>query len=354
MTDTDTLAPSPIDPLPSNDPLALASFNQNFETFRALNALMWQIPLIAMTLTGGLWFGVSSIKDMALMRSGLLLLAGLGDLGLMIVLSRLRHIIGCYLDWINAAFPRGFVSARGTSWGTRSETVKTTFQLMLLSAAIISFVLFCGSMTELTHPKQPDARAKAIAWYDTHATRIADGYEGLEAQETHPRLFAALAGSKPLRILDVGAGTGRDAAALSALGHQVTAVEPSAKMLRLARAIHADDDVDWVADAMPELTKAQGQYDLITLSAVWMHVPPADRDKAFHRLTALLAPGGRLYFTLRLGPAEPERALWTNDAGEIRDLAAGHRLKVEDWGKRPDLLGRDAVHWQTLLLTKTA
>jgi SAM-dependent methyltransferase len=341
-------------PLDKDDALALAAFNQNFETFRALNALMWQIPLIAMTLTGGLWFGVSSIKDMPTMRSGLLLLAGLGNLGLMVVLARLRHIIGCYLTWIESAYPRGYVPAKGTDWNTRSETVKRTFQLMLLSAAIISFVLFGGSMTELIHNEQLDARTKAVAWYDTHAAYLADGYEGLEAQETHPRLFAALAGSKPLRILDVGAGTGRDAAALSALGHQVTAIEPSAKMLRLARALHAGNDVAWVADGMPGLSKATGQYDLIFLSAVWMHVPPADRDKAFDRLVTLLAPGGRLYFTLRLGPAEPERALWFNDAVEIYDLAAGHRLKVEDWGKRPDLLGREAVQWQTLLLTKTA
>jgi len=344
------LAPTPLD---KDDALALAAFNQNFETFRALNTLMWQIPLIAMTLTGGLWFGVSSIEGMPLMRSGLLLLATLGDLGLIIVLARLRHIIGCYLDWIEGAFPRGFVPAKGTSWGTRAKTVKTTFQLMLLSAAIISFVLFVGSMTTFTKSEQQDARAKAVAWYDTHASRLADGYEGLDAEDTHRRLFATLAGSVPLRVLDVGAGTGRDAAALAALGHSVTAVEPSPKMARLARALHADGNIAWMVDAMPELSKAQGPYDLIVLSAVWMHVPPADRNKAFERLVALLAPNGRLYITLRLGSAEPDRVIWPTDAREIRRLAASLRIKVEDWGKRPDLLGRDEVHWQTLMLTKT-
>lgn len=341
-------------PLDKGDALAIAAFTQNFETFRALNALMWQIPLIAMTLTGGLWFGVSSIKDMPLMRSGLLLLATFGDLGLMVVLARLRHIIGCYLDWIEGAYPRGFVPAKGKSWGTRAKTVKTTFQLMLLSAAIISFVLFAGSMTAFTKSEQQDARAQAVAWYDTHASRLADGYEGLDAEDTHRRLFAMLAGSAPLSVLDVGAGTGRDAAALAALGHTVIAVEPSPKMARLGRALHADNNIVWIVDAMPELTKVRGPYDLIVLSAVWMHVPPADRGKAFERLAALLAPRGRLYITLRLGPAAPDRVLWPTDAREIQSLAAAQHLTFEDWGKRPDLLGREQVHWQTLLLTKTA
>lgn len=342
-------------PLEGTDPLALAAYNQNFENFRSLNALMWQIPLIAMTLTGGLWFGVSSIKDMAGMRAGLLLLAAVGDFGLIVVLARLRHIIGCYLTWLQRAFPRGYVAAPGFDWKTKPETVKTAFQAMLFFAGIISFVLFCLTMPQaISSLHKPDSRSAAVAWYDTHAARLADGYEGLSAEETHPRLFALLNDKKPLRVLDVGAGTGRDAAALSALGHHVTAVEPSTKMLRLARSLHAGRDIGWVADGLPALAKTHGPYDLILVSAVWMHVSPADRGEAIQRLAAVLAPEGRLYLTLRLGPAEPERAVWTVNSNEIRNLAATQPLKVEDWGKRPDLLGRNDVHWQTLVLTKPA
>jgi len=36
------------------DASKLAAYNQNSENFRSLNQLMWQIPLIAMSLTGGL------------------------------------------------------------------------------------------------------------------------------------------------------------------------------------------------------------------------------------------------------------------------------------------------------------
>ena len=41
----------------------IQAYEQNYEQFRSLNQIMWQIPVLAMTLTGGLWFGVSSIQD---------------------------------------------------------------------------------------------------------------------------------------------------------------------------------------------------------------------------------------------------------------------------------------------------
>jgi hypothetical protein len=131
----------PAEPLNGKDPLALAAYNQNFETFRALNALMWQIPLIAMTLTGGLWFGVSRVESAPELRIGLLLLAAIGDLGLIVVLARLRYILERYLKWLDAAHPRGFVAAPGEYWYNQPETVKRVFQLMLSCAAIISIVL---------------------------------------------------------------------------------------------------------------------------------------------------------------------------------------------------------------------
>ncbi len=49
------------------------------------------------------------------------------------------------------------------------------------------------------------------------------------------------------------------------------------------------------------------------------------------------------------GARRPLRAIG-GDAEEIRSLAAAHRLKVEDLGNRPDLLGRDQVRWQTLMI----
>jgi hypothetical protein len=37
-------------------------YEQNCEQMRSLNQIMWQVPIIAMTLTGGLWYGVATLS----------------------------------------------------------------------------------------------------------------------------------------------------------------------------------------------------------------------------------------------------------------------------------------------------
>src|ERR1700744_4036309 len=49
--------------------------------------------------------------------------------------------------------------------------------------------------------------------------------------------------------------------------------------------------------------------DVILLSAVWQHLAPTDRPRAFRKLVTLLTSGGLLAITLRHGPAEPERSM---------------------------------------------
>lgn len=333
--------------------LQLAAYNQNWETFRSLNALMWQIPLIAMTLTGGLWFGVSTVKDMPYFAAGLLFLAACGNIGLMLTLRRLRYIMAQYLDWSKTTYAAGHVSAPGTSWLTGNETVRRIFQTLLGLAAIISFVLLVVTMTSGKTSQAKPAGNQAIAYYDRHAVELADSYEGISFENTHPALAQLLVGKPPQRVLDIGAGTGRDAAAIARLGHHVVAVDPSAKMLKLAQTLHPDHRIAWLSDALPGLAKIQGQtFDIVLLSAVWMHIPPAERAKAFRRIASLIAPSGNVYITLRMGPGDSARGIWPVDAGEVGTLATAQGLKVTNLGAQPDLLGRAEVSWQTLLVSR--
>ena len=110
----------------------------------------------------------------------------------------------------------------------------------------------------------------------------------------------------PCAVLDLGAGTGRDAAALAARGHRVTAVEP----VRALRARAGRDDsagrTRWVDDRSPALAwlrrAAPGRFDLVLASAVWMHLDAADRRLARKVVAALLGPSGSFVVTVRHGP----------------------------------------------------
>lgn len=353
-----------------DDDKFLAAYNQNAEHFRSLNGLMWQIPLIAMTLTGGLWFGVSKVEANKAFQVCLLLLAAIGNMGLIVALGRLRYIMGCYLTWFENAYPEGHVSAKGESLFTRSRLVQRTFQWLLGLAAAISLFLigvtyrqellgtvaaviaflvgvFCPSMSS-----DPTSRS-SIAYYDRHAAELADGYEAISFEAAHPDLVPLLTSNARLKVLEIGAGSGRDAAWVAGHGHDVIAVEPSSKMRQLAKMRHPSDKVVWIDDALPDLRSVpSGGYDLIMLSAVWMHILPADRQKALQRLGGLLGPNGSIYLTLRIGPTDKARSIHAVSFEEVVRLGQTQNLAVHLLGDSPDLLSRADVRWQKIELKR--
>ena len=192
----------------------------------------------------------------------------------------------------------------------------------------------------------------SIAWYDAHADALAARYEAVAPEQVHDWLQDLLP-SKAAAVLDVGAGSGRDAAWLASQGHDVVAVEPSSGMRKGARKRHAERSVQWLADALPGLDRTFRTglaFDVILLSAVWMHVAPADRAKAFRRLITLLKPGGLLAITLRSGPAEPERGFHPVSSDQIRMLARDHGALVQHESTGDDHFGCAGVRWTNVAI----
>ena len=104
-------------------------------------------------------------------------------------------------------------------------------------------------------------------------------------------------------IIDIGAGSGRDACWFATQGHHVTAVEPVDEMSEQATNLAGAEHVEWINDHLPTLTKLQGRaFDFVLLSGVWHHLTDAARPIAFARLASLLRPEGRLAISLRIGP----------------------------------------------------
>ena len=86
-------------------------------------------------------------------------------------------------------------------------------------------------------------------------------------------------------------------------------MEPSALRDRAARDSH--QRVVWMNDALPDLRtlRALGRrFDLILLSAVWMHVAPKGRERGVPHPFRTARPSGLLVITLRLGADAAENA----------------------------------------------
>jgi len=192
----------------------------------------------------------------------------------------------------------------------------------------------------------------SINWYDAHADAVAASHESLDAGRVNQWLHDLLPVA-PAAILDIGAGTGRDAAWLTSLGHEVVAVEPSATMRAVGNRYHGDKPIRWIDDRLPGLehiTRSDMTFDMILLNAVWMHMRENERQRAFRKLINLLRPGGLLTLTLRMGQPDQERGFRPVSVHELENLARDHGAHVVRQCTSADLLGRRDVVWEQVAI----
>ena len=193
-----------------------------------------------------------------------------------------------------------------------------------------------------------------VAAYDSQADILVERYEAVSSERMLAEVLPVIPGGSESKLaLDVGAGTGRDAAWLTSLGYKVVAAEPAAGMRRIAAEKHGSHGIRWVSDSLPSLDHVHGlglAYNFVLLSAVWQHVAPADRSRAFRKLATLMKPGGVLVMTLRHGPAPSGMQMHTTSTAEIEGLARAHGLEVLRVAASSDQGGRAGVTWDVMAL----
>jgi protein-L-isoaspartate O-methyltransferase len=165
--------------------------------------------------------------------------------------------------------------------------------------------------------------------YADEAEELFHRYESIPAAVNHRHILHLLP-KPPSRILDIGSGTGRDAAWFASLGHLVLAVEPTDALRVPAMALHPSPRIEWLNDSLPNLAHVQARgetFDLIMLTAVWMHLDEAQRRHAMPKLASLMRSGGALIMKLRHGPVPPGRRMFEVSAEETVRLAQLQHLR---------------------------
>ncbi len=140
-------------------------------------------------------------------------------------------------------------------------------------------------------------------------------------------VLAQAGGARPGRVLDLCCGTGNSSAPFLQRGCQVTGLDASAEMLRVAQSKWPR--AEWVLASLPHF-QLPDRYQLIVsfFDALNNLLDPAELLETFWRCRQLLLLGGTLAcdFNTRLGVCE----LW--EGGRIQGSleAAGHRVSY-DW-----------------------
>ncbi|MBV8211949.1 MAG: class I SAM-dependent methyltransferase [Verrucomicrobia bacterium] len=181
-----------------------------------------------------------------------------------------------------------------------------------------------------------DLAVDCVEWYNLHAESVVERHESIRATDANAWLRKDLPKS-PALVLDVGAGSGRDAAWLKSLGHKVIAVEPSTEMAAHARRLGRCRDIEWIDDRLPQLAKVfakNSRFDFILANAMWMHLAPDERAPAIASLLGLLSSGGMLAIAFSEGTPQANRPFFECPGEEILDIALTEGAQLVKFRKR--------------------
>lgn len=170
----------------------------------------------------------------------------------------------------------------------------------------------------------------SISGYAVEAEHLVPAFEAISAPDVLAHVIDFLP-KAPSRIIEIGAGTGRDAAWLASQGHILTAVEPLEQFRKAGMLLHPSPLIRWVDDSLPLLPRtfeSRETFDLVLLVAVWQHLTPEERPVSMANLSKLLSRYGRLIMSVRHGPGSPGRECFPATAVETVALACQGSLKV--------------------------
>lgn len=167
------------------------------------------------------------------------------------------------------------------------------------------------------------------AGYAENARALIEQWRDVSFADRHEPILHLIP-TRPSSVLDVGAGIGTDAAALAALGHRVVAVEPVDAFRIAGTDLHPLSDIEWLDDSLPELAVLRSRartFDLVMLTAVWMHLDEHERRRAMSNLSTLLRENAKVIMSLRHGPIPKGRRMFGVSAQETIELAEAHGLR---------------------------
>jgi 2-polyprenyl-3-methyl-5-hydroxy-6-metoxy-1,4-benzoquinol methylase len=193
-----------------------------------------------------------------------------------------------------------------------------------------------------------------INFYHQNAQQQAELYDGQSFEGVHAH-WADLLDALPAnaRVCDIGAGSGRDAAALTARGLSVYAVEP-AKAMREIGMQRAPQAV-WMDDHLPEMNQLllanAHPYDLILISGVWMHLNADEQQHALHVMAEVVSEDGYLVISLRQGQFSDGRTTSNPTLSQLKSQADEAGFNIVRHQGTKDSLGRSDVSWCTVVLS---
>ena len=185
-------------------------------------------------------------------------------------------------------------------------------------------------------------------YYDENAKEFFDGTVDADMSSHHDKFLKLMPENGS--ILDAGCGSGRDAKIFKDLCFQVSAIDGSLEMCRLASEFSGVD----VKHMQFQEINFVNEFDGIWASASLLHVPSDELDLVLGNLKTALKENGILYASFKYGDFEGERnGRYFNDLTESAAIEIFEKNEfnvIETWITSDSRKGREDEKWTNILV----
>lgn len=203
-------------------------------------------------------------------------------------------------------------------------------------------------------------KQRTIDYYEQNATELSVKYESVNLDSFHKTLTENFEVGSCL--LEIGCGSGRDAARAVGSGFDVAAIDASRQLLAAAKKLHPELDGRLFQLALPcQLPFADKTFAGFYSVACLMHLPSADLYNVLSEIRRVVRQGGLVSLPVcrpdidNSGLDEHGRVYNLMPIEEWKRVFAASGFKAEVSAEaEPDSLGREGVSWMTLILKNRA
>ncbi|NLF95658.1 MAG: methyltransferase domain-containing protein [Candidatus Riflebacteria bacterium] len=198
-------------------------------------------------------------------------------------------------------------------------------------------------------------KQRTIDYYEKNAVELCERYESVSLDSFHQALKNSFEPGSCL--LEIGCGSGRDAARAVSSGFDVAAIDASRQLLTEAQKLHPELEGRLFQMSLPcQLPFADKTFEGFYSVACLMHLPSNDLYSALSEIHRVVRHGG----LVSLPVCRPD----VNSSGLDEHGRVFNLMPVEEWTRvfaasgfdakvgsvEADSLGREGVSWVTISL----
>lgn len=196
---------------------------------------------------------------------------------------------------------------------------------------------------------------RTIDYYEQNATELSAKYESVSLDSFHQALTEKFEPGSCL--LEIGCGSGRDAARAIGSGFDVAAIDASHQLLAAAKNLHPELDGRLFQLVLPcQLPFADKTFEGFYSVACLMHLPAEDLYNVLSEIHRVVRQGGLVSLPVcrpdvgNSGLDEHGRVFNLMSIEEWQRVFAASGFNAEVSAQEPDSLGREGVSWMTITL----